>query len=281
MRRIQPERSDVTFRLENKVAVIFGGSGYLGNEFCKTMLDYDAIVHSCDIKENDSVAELAKKNPGQFFFHKMDATDKNQIIAIKDKIIASHDKIDILINSTTMKGDDFYLPFDRVSLEGWEKGILGNLTIPFLTCQIFIPAMVSRKKGSIINISSIYGMVGNDQDLYKGSNLHELYVENSPDIQQIFSHGVYNAAKGGLNAFTRYLAAYYGKYNIRVNTLTPGGIYHPGENETFLKKYGTKTPLGRKARPDEMNGALIFLASDSSSYVTGHNLVVDGGFTIW
>ena len=141
--------------------------------------------------------------------------------------------------------------------------------------------MKERKQGSIINISSIYGLVGNDQRLYEGSNLHELYVKDSPDIKQIYSHGVYNAAKGGLNSFTRYLAAYYGKYNIRVNTLTPGGIYYKNENETFLKKYGDKTPLGRKANPDEMNGALLFLASDASTYVTGHNLIVDGGFSIW
>ena len=180
-----------------------------------------------------------------------------------------------------MKGDDFYLPFDEVSLEGWNIGMLGNLTIPFLTAQTFIPVMVKQNSGSVINISSIYGIVGNDQDMYKGSNLHEIYLDKSPDIKQIYSHGVYNAAKGGLNNFTRYLAAYYGKNNVRVNALTPGGIYCDKENETFLKKYSAKTPLGRKANVDEMNGALIYLASDASTYVTGHNLIIDGGFSIW
>ena len=180
-----------------------------------------------------------------------------------------------------MKTNDFYLPFEDVSLESWNIGLLGNLTIPFLTCQTFIPVMKANKKGSIINISSIYGLVGNDQRIYEGSNLHEVYVKNSPDIKRIYSHGVYNAAKGGLNNFTRYLAAYYGEYNIRVNTLSPGGIYQKDENDTFLRKYSEKVPLGRKANPDEINGALIFLASDASSYVTGHNLVVDGGYTIW
>ena len=187
----------------------------------------------------------------------------------------------MLINSTTSKGNDFYLPFEEVSLEGWEIGMKGNLTVPFLTIQAFIPVMREQRSGSIINISSIYGIVGNDQSIYEGSNLHEIYVKDSPDIKQIYSHGVYNASKGGLTNFTRYLAAYYGKYNVRINTITPGGIYYPNENETFLKKYSAKVPLGRKAKPDEVNGALVFLASDASSYVSGHNLVVDGGYSIW
>ena len=102
-------------------------------------------------------------------------------------------------------------------------GMMGNLTMPFMIIQAFIPSMRERKSGSIINISSVYGLVGNDQGIYEGSNLHEIYVKDSPHITQVFSHGVYNAAKGGLNNFTRFLAAYYGKYNIRVNTVSPGG----------------------------------------------------------
>ncbi len=158
---------------------------------------------------------------------------------------------------------------------------MGNLTIPFLTIQSFIPVMVKQQKGSIINIASHYGIVGNDQRIYEDSNLHKIYVKNHPGIKQIYSHGVYNAAKGGLINFTRYLAAYYGKYNIRVNCISPGGIYQKNENKIFVEKYSNKTPLGRKANPDEINGAVIFLASETSSYVTGHNLVVDGGYTIW
>ncbi len=271
------------FELTNKVIVIFGGSGYLGQYFCKALLEYGGTVYNCDLTENVNpvLNETINKNKSRYQFLKSDATNKKNLKSLYEHIINTEKQVDVLINSTTMKGNDFYMPFEKVSLEGWNTGILGNLTIPFLTCQTFIPIMKERKQGSIINISSIYGLVGNDQRLYEGSNLHELYVKDSPDIKQIYSHGVYNAAKGGLNSFTRYLAAYYGKYNIRVNTLTPGGIYYKNENETFLKKYGDKTPLGRKANPDEMNGALLFLASDASTYVTGHNLVVDGGFSIW
>jgi NAD(P)-dependent dehydrogenase (short-subunit alcohol dehydrogenase family) len=271
------------FRLDGKVTVIFGGNGYLGREFCKALLEYGAIVYCVDINisGNHETKMLQDNYPDKFFLEKLNEATKECLIALRDKILKKEKKVDVLINSTTAKWPDFYLPFDEVSLKGWDVGLFGNLTFPFLTCQTFIPSMVKNQKGSVINISSIYGLVGNDQRIYEGSNLHEIYVKDSPDIKQIYAHGVYNAAKGGLNAFTRFLAAFYGKDKIRINTITPGGIYHESENEAFNKKYGDKTPLGRKANRNEINGALIYLASDASSYVTGHNLVVDGGFTIW
>ncbi|WKZ71067.1 MAG: SDR family oxidoreductase [Melioribacteraceae bacterium] len=271
------------FDLTGKVAVVFGGSGYLGLEFCKSLLEFGSIVYSVDvnIKDNSEIYALKEQYPETFFLEKVDASNKNDLIVLRDSIIEKEKKVDVLVNSTTSKGNDFYLPFEEVSLEGWEIGLLGNLTIPFLATQAFIPIMKERKSGSIINISSIYSIVGNDQRIYEGSNLHEIYTKDSPNIKRIYSHGVYNAAKGGLNAFTRYLAAYYGKDNIRVNTITPGGIYYPSENAEFNKKYSDKVPLGRKANRNEINGAVVFLASDASSYVTGHNLVVDGGYTIW
>lgn len=271
------------FSLENKVVVLFGGNGYLGKHFCQTLLENGAILYNCDINtsQDEQLISLRGKYTERYHERILDAGDQKQLKALYKEIIAEQRRVDVLINSTTSKGNDFYLPFEEVSLEGWEIGMKGNLTVPFLTIQTFIPIMREQKSGSIINISSIYGIVGNDQSIYEGSNLHEIYVKNSPDIKQIYSHGVYNAAKGGLTNFTRYLAAYYGKYNVRVNTITPGGIYYPNENDTFLKKYSAKVPLGRKANPDEVNGSLVFLASDASSYITGHNLIVDGGFSIW
>ena len=272
-------------RLENKVIVLFGGNGRLGQSFNKVLLESGAILYSCDIKVFDEEYKrgLMKEYPDKVFFKDFNATNKNELIRIRKEILEKHLQIDILINSTTSKGDDFYLPFEDVSLEGWNIGLLGNLTLPFLTSQVFLEPMRKNRSGSVINISSIYGIVGNDQALYKGSNLSNVYVDSNTDLKndQIYSHAVYNAAKAGLNSLTRYLAAYYGKYNVRVNTITPGGISHPDENEEFVKKYSNKTPLGRKADIDDINGALVYLASDESSYVTGHNLVVDGGFTIW
>ena len=264
------------FDLTGKNIILFGGNGILGKQFANALLDFNANVISCDIKDYN--VKLKNKN---IEYHVFDALDEKELLKKRDSIIDKYKKIDVIINSLTAKHNDFYLPFDEVSLEGWEIGLKGNLTLPFMICKAFIKQLCDQQFGSIINISSVYGLVGNDQSIYEGSNLHEIYVSNSPDINQIYSHGVYNASKGGLNNFTRYLAAYYGKYNIRVNTISPGGIETPKENEIFLKKYAEKTPLGRKAKPNEINGALIYLASDASSYVTGHNLVVDGGFTAW
>jgi len=262
------------FSLKNKVCVLFGGNGILGTEFNQALIAQSGTVVSCDLS-------IPENRIAGIDYRIIDARKPAMLEQLVKDIVAKHKRIDVLINSTTSKGNDFYLPFEEVSLEGWNIGLEGNLTVPFLTAQKFIGQMVKQKSGSIINIGSVYGVVGNDQRIYEGSNLHEIYVDNHPDIKQIFSHGVYNASKGGLVVLTKYLAAYYGKDNIRVNCISPGGIEYPKENETFLKKYGDKTPMGRKAKRHEVNGAIVFLASDASTYVTGHNLVVDGGFSIW
>ena len=187
------------FDLSGKVAIIFGGSGILGSEFVKTLIEYNATVISCDIV-------IPEQKLDKVDYKKINALNKAELENLSDEIVKKHKSIDILINSVTAKGNDFYLPFEEVSLEGWEIGLAGNLTIPFLTCQCFIKQMRKQKRGSIINISSIYGIVGNDQRIYEGSNLHEIYVDKSPGIKQIYSHGVYNASKGGLNNFTRYVS---------------------------------------------------------------------------
>lgn len=264
------------FSLEGKNIVLFGGNGLLGQQFSRVLLDFGARIISCDISESQN--KLADDN---IEYIKFDAGKESDLLRYRDYIVEKYNHVDVLINSLTAKYKDFYLPFDEVSVEGWEVGLRGNLTIPFMTCKAFIPVMVKQNMGSIINISSVYGVVGNDQRIYEGSNLHEIYVKDSPDIKQIYSHGVYNASKAGLNNFGKYLAAYYGKNNIRVNTISPGGVEYEKENDVFLEKYSAKTPLGRKAKEHEMNGVLILLASDASSYITGQNILVDGGFTAW
>lgn len=268
------------FRLDQKVAIVIGGNGHLGKEFCKALYDFGAIVYCIDHVKLPADPET-RFDSSRYIYREVDATEKVELEQLAKDIYLTQGRIDVLVNSSTMKGSDFYLPFEEVSLEGWNIGLLGNLTIPFLAIQAFIPYMKLKQRGSIINISSVYGVVGNDQRMYEGSNLHEIYVKENPTLNQVYSHGVYNASKGGINSFTKYLAAYYGKYNIRVNALSPGGVYHPNENSVFLEKYSDRTPLGRKANVDEMNGGVVYLASDASSYVTGHNLIIDGGFSIW
>ena len=131
--------------------------------------------------------------------------------------------------------------------------------------------MERRRAGSIINISSIYGVVAPDQRIYTGA-IHQGKEINTPPV--------YSTTKGAVISLTRYLATYLAKYGIRVNTVTPGGVYN-GQNETFVARYSERCPLGRMAEPDEVFSAVYFLASDASSYITGHNLVVDGGWTVW
>ncbi|NYT04908.1 MAG: SDR family oxidoreductase [Methanomicrobiales archaeon] len=272
------------FNLEGKVAVVFGGNGVLGRQFCTALLDHGARVYSCDIggAESDAIRGIKARFPSRFCVMTVDASSRDALQAVRSAILEREKGVDILVNTTTMKYHDFYQPFEEVSLEGWNIGLLGNLTIPFLTIQAFVPVMKEQRSGSIINIASVYGIVGNDQRIYEGANIDNVYVgSGGSGASRIYSHGVYNAAKGGLITFTRYLAAYYGEYNIRVNCISPGGVANEGENEAFVRRYSDKVPLGRKALPDEMNGALVYLASDASSYVTGHNLVVDGGFSIW
>ena len=131
-------------------------------------------------------------------------------------------------------------------------------------------------------MSSIYGVVGNDQRIYEGSNLDNLYTNQSnTSDKKIYSHSVYPVVKGGIISLTRYLAAYWGESNIRVNAISPGGIYHEGENEVFLKKYSEKVPLGRKANINEISSSVVYLSSDEASYITGQNLIIDGGWTAW
>ena len=177
------------FNLDSRVAVVVGGNGYLGKEFCKSLLEYGAVVYCCDasIKESEETNKLRSNFSDKFTMIETDATNKESLENLKDNILTTEKTVDILVNAATMKGNDFYLPFEEVSLEGWNIGILGNLTIPFLTIQTFIPLMKTQRSGSIINISSHYGIVGNDQRIYVGSNLHELYVKESPNIERVYS----------------------------------------------------------------------------------------------
>jgi NAD(P)-dependent dehydrogenase (short-subunit alcohol dehydrogenase family) len=272
------------FDLSGKVIVVIGGRGYLGRDFCQKSRLQGATVISADLPE---LSKAASKSEYQGEFNDIDqvdinVNDKKSIIKVIRFIFEKYNKIDTLIYSATSKPDDFYMPFTECSLEGWKSVINVELDGLFVAAQEVGKIMEDRKQGSMIFISSIYGVVGNDQRIYKDSNLAGLYTnQKHEEERQIFSHSVYPVVKGGIISLTRYLAAYWGGYNIRVNCISPGGVYHKGENENFLKKYSEKVPLGRKADVDEISSSVVYLSSDEASYITGQNLIIDGGWTAW
>ena len=207
----------------------------------------------------------------------VDVTEPNSVSAMVESAISKFGSLDVLVNSAAL--DPKFDPanvdqqsanaFETYPLESWKTAIDVNLTGMFLTCQAAARQMLEQNYGVIINICSTYGLVGPDQRLYERLN-------GPPQYKPVY----YSVSKAGVLGLTRYLATYYAGKPIRVNALTPGGIYNQ-HDDAFLKAYASRTVIGRMAYPDEMNGALIFLASEASSYMTGANLVVDGGWTAW
>jgi len=272
------------FELAGKNALVVGGRGFLGRRFCAALAEFGAKVYSADLPEpsfaaaRDSSVVARDQTIEQF---NCDVTDPESVKQMVQQVSATAERIDVLVYSVTAKPKDFYVPFTECSLEGWQLVLRAELDGLFLVTQSVGKIMERAGAGSMIFLSSIYGIVGNDQHIYEGSNLRELYLDDTSETKQIYSHPVYAAAKGAVISLTRFLAAYWGDNNIRVNCISPGGLAHPGENEEFLKRYSARVPLGRKAGLDDVSGAVVYLASDASSYVTGHNLVVDGGWTAW
>ncbi len=272
------------FDLSGKVGLVVGGRGYLGTRFSATLAECGAKVYSADLPQVSPAAQKDTNPISQEGIVQRDVnvTNEDSVSALVDGILSDTSHIDTLVYSVTAKPDDFYYPFTECSLEGWQKILQAEMDGLFLVTRQVGRSMENEGKGSIILISSIYGVVGNDQRIYKASNLDELYGNKKiKTFDQIYAHAGYAAAKGAVISLTRYLAAYWGGKGIRVNCITPGGIAHPGENQDFIKAYSNRVPLGRKAKPDEISASILYLASDASSYVTGHNLVIDGGWTIW
>ena len=273
------------FNLRDKVILVVGGRGYLGRDFCHYLKKQNGTVISADLKKSSAAASKSKnkKNQSNIIQTNIDVTSEKSVSRAVESVIKKYGKIDVLVFSVTAKPHDFYLPYTECSLKGWQSVISAELDGVFLVTQKVGKIMEHQKKGSIILLSSMYGVVGNDQRIYKGSNLDRLYVNKKGrgDKKQIYSHSVYPAVKGGIISLTRYLAAYWGHKNIRVNCISPGGITHTGENKNFVNKYSEKVPLGRKCELDEISPAVVYLASDESSYMTGQNIIIDGGWTSW
>ena len=269
------------FDLTGRVAVVTGGVGLLGAEFCRTLAEAGAAVILVDLNESASkeIAGTLTKSGYQALAVPADITKPDSVNAMVDKVISAFGRLDILVNSAAL--DPKFDPdaikkgitpgaFEDYPLDQWNAALNVNLTGMFLVTQACTKQMLAQgKKGSIINICSTYGLNGPDQ---------RIYIKEGERVA--FKPVYYTVTKAGVLGFTKYLAAYYAGTELRVNALTPGGVFNNHE-DYFVKNYSAKTILGRMAKKDEMNGALLFLASDASSYMTGNNLIVDGGWTAW
>ncbi|MBK9924191.1 MAG: SDR family oxidoreductase [Anaerolineales bacterium] len=269
------------FDLTGRVAVVTGGVGLLGVEFCKTLAEAGAAVAVVDLNASASqgTADTLTKSGYKALAVPTDITKPESVNAMVEKVLSEFGRLDILVNSAAL--DPKFDPdamnkgitpgaFEDYPLEQWDAAMNVNLTGMFLVTQACVKPMIAQgKKGSVINICSTYGLNGPDQ---------RIYVKEGKRVA--FKPVYYTVSKAGVMGFTKYLSAYYAGTEIRVNALTPGGVFNNHE-DYFVKNYSAKTILGRMAKKDEMNGALLYLASDASSYMTGNNVVVDGGWTAW
>jgi len=272
------------FRLDGRVALVTGGAGLLGRRYCEALLQAGALVVIGDLlgaRADDLACELdAQHAMGQ----ELDVTSAESVQACVQAAVERFGRLDILVNNAamTVRGGsermspaDYFAPFEDYKLEVWDQAVRTNLTGMLLCAQAVGRQMLQQVPagGVIVNISSTYGVVAPDQRLYDGVR--------SPYADTGFNTPVsYAVTKTAVLGLTRYLASYWGSKNIRVNTLTPHGVFD-NHDEAFVRNFVYRSPLGRMARNDEYRGALLFLVSDASSYMTGANLIVDGGWTAW
>lgn len=267
------------FALGGKTAFVTGGAGILGRGFCRTLAENGAriaLVDATQVRAEEAVAELRAAVPGgDFAALGGNIANPGEVARMVAQTVAQFGRIDILLNNAATKSSDlsaFFAPFEEYSLETWREVMSVNIDAMFLVAQAVGRQMVAQGGGgSMIKTASIYGVVAPDQRIYEGSHYLGRAI-NTP--------AVYSASKAAVIGLARYLSTYWAEHRIRVNVLTPGGI-ESGQNDTFSRRYSARVPMGRMGQSSELHGALLYLASDASSYMTGQNLVVDGGLTSW
>lgn len=267
------------YDLKDQVAVVTGGAGLLGKEYSLVLSEAGAHVVVADIlgtKAADVAAQVSEKSGVKAMSHATDVANPKSVTDLVNATLSEFGRVDILVNNAALdpKFDAVHhgehtSNFENFPFTMWQESLDVNVTGMFLCAQAVAGPMLAAGSGVIVNISSTYGLVGPDQRLYKR--------EGEPDQYKPVTYSVAKAAVLGL---TRYLATYFRGNGIRVNTLTPGGVYAEHDAE-FRERYAEKTLLNRMANPEEISSALLFLVSPASSYMTGSNLIVDGGWTAW
>ena len=257
------------FSLEGRVAIITGAYGYLGSEMAKALAGFGAHVQLVGRNE-EKMKEFFAQNQSIFNensqYHICDVTDEKAFQKTVKTILRDNKSIDILVNNAYGKQ---YEPLEELTKEKWNTALDQTLTQYFTCIQAVSPSMLKAKKGVIINIASIYGFLGTDQRIFaplgRKSPIH------------------YSVSKGGILQMTRYLAMLWAEKNIRVNAISPGHFppKRGPERPDYMQELTSRIPLNRIGQPNDLAGAVVFLASDASSYMTGHNLVVDGGWSVW
>lgn len=271
------------FDLAGRVVVVTGALGQLGRQFCGTLLEHGARVAGLDLVAEEAAASVleSKGNAGllaageRFLYIRSDITDRASLDAARGRIEAHFGEpaFGLLNNAALDSPPDSDAretgPFETYPMENWERVFRVNATAPFLCAQVFGAAMAKARRGSIVNVGSIYGILSPDQNLYQ-------YRRDRGET--FFKPVAYAASKSSLYNLTRYLAAYWGKEQVRANIVTFAGVFNR-QDPAFLDRYLPKVPLGRMAGETEYNGTIVYLMSDASAYMTGSNVVIDGGFS--
>ena len=240
--------------LKNKVIIVTGGSGLIGKSIVNEIKLEGGIAINLDFNIKTDI-----QNHSYFF----DVTDKNLVMDL-EKILLNYKKIDGLVNAAYPKTKDWGEKLENVSKESFQINVDWQMNSVFSIVKTVVEKM-KNNKGSIVSLASIYGSVGNDFNLYQNTNLN-------PPV-------AYSAIKGGLINMNRYLASYFAKNNIRFNCVSPGGIFN-NQNMNFVENYNRKVPMGRMGLPEDISPTVVFLLSNKSSYITGQNITIDGGWTV-
>jgi NAD(P)-dependent dehydrogenase (short-subunit alcohol dehydrogenase family) len=269
------------FDLGGRVVIITGGSGLLGRFHAAAVAAAGGTPVLTDLHPERAAAhadEIARDHGVPAHAVGADITRPESVQALLDEVLRRHGRVDALVNNAANNPkveDAASVPFARLEhfpLAQWEADVAVGLTGAFLCCQVIGGEMARRGRGAVVNISSEYGVIAPDQRLYR--------VPGLADEQQPVKPVTYTVVKAGLDGMTRYLATYWAERGVRVNTLTVGGVFN-GQPDDFVARAADRIPLGRMARPDEYRGAIVYLCSDASSFMTGANLIVDGGKSVW